>query len=128
MLILTTNEVAGAEITESLGLVRGTTVRTRHWGHNLTAAFKGIVGGEVHEYTKVIAEAREEALDRMKAEAFALGADAVDGSRRRRHQARAGSTSFEGIGRGAIGDLGEWGVHPISPKPTSAVVRASRRR
>ena len=77
MLILTTSEIAAAEITESLGLVRGTTVRTRHWGHHLIAAFKGLVGGEVHEYTKVIAEAREEALDRMKAEAFALGADAV---------------------------------------------------
>ncbi|MDG1983842.1 MAG: YbjQ family protein [Planctomycetota bacterium] len=81
MLILTTDEVAAARITESLGLVRGTTVRTRHWGHHLIAAFKGVVGGEVHEYTKVIAEAREEALDRMKAEAFALGADAVVGFR-----------------------------------------------
>lgn len=81
MLILTTDQIANAQITESLGLVRGTTVRTRHWGHHLIASLKGLVGGEVHEYTKVIAEAREEALDRMKTDAFALGADAVVGFR-----------------------------------------------
>lgn len=81
MLILTTDEVAAATITESLGLVRGTTVRTRHWGNHVIAAMKGLVGGEVHEYTKVIAEAREEAIDRMKNEAFQLGADAIVGFR-----------------------------------------------
>ena len=81
MLILTTDQVAGATITESLGLVRGTTVRTRHWGHQVIATLKSLVGGEVHEYTKVIAEAREEALDRMRSEAQALGADAVVGFR-----------------------------------------------
>ncbi|MEM1448576.1 MAG: YbjQ family protein [Planctomycetota bacterium] len=79
MLILTTHEIPGAEITEALGLVRGTTVRSRHFGSNFIGAMKGLVGGEVHEFTKVIAEAREEAIDRMKAEAFALGADAIIG-------------------------------------------------
>ena len=69
MLILTTHEIPGAEITEALGLVRGTTVRSRHFGSNFIGAMKGLVGGEVHEFTKVIAEAREEAIDRMKAEA-----------------------------------------------------------
>lgn len=81
MLIVTTSEVPGFEITEALGLVRGTTVRARHVGNDIMGAFKGLVGGEVHEYTKVIAEAREEAIDRMKADAFALGADAILGFR-----------------------------------------------
>jgi uncharacterized protein YbjQ (UPF0145 family) len=81
MLIVTTSEVPGFEITEALGLVRGTTVRARHLGNDIMGTFKGLVGGEVHEYTKVIAEAREEAIDRMKADAFALGADAILGFR-----------------------------------------------
>ena len=79
MLILTTHQIPGAEITEALGLVRGTTVRSRHFGSNIIGALKGLVGGEVHEFTKVVAEAREEAIDRMKAQAFALGADAIVG-------------------------------------------------
>lgn len=79
MLIVTTSNIPGHEITEALGLVRGTTVRTRHLGSDIIGMMKGFVGGEVHEYTKVVAEAREEAIDRMKAEAFALGADAVVG-------------------------------------------------
>lgn len=81
MLIVTTPEIAAARITETLGLVRGTTVRSRHFGSSIIGFMKGLVGGEVHEYTKIVAEAREEAIDRMKAEAFALGADAVVGFR-----------------------------------------------
>ncbi len=81
MLIITTSTIPGQEITEALGLVRGTTVRSLHFGKDILGAMKGLVGGEVHEYTKVVAEAREEAIDRMKAEAFALGADAIVGFR-----------------------------------------------
>ena len=81
MLIVTTSTIPGYEITEALGLVRGTTVRARHIGSDIIGMMKGFVGGEVHEYTKVVAEAREEAIDRMKAEAFALGAAAIVGFR-----------------------------------------------
>lgn len=81
MLIVTTSKIVGSEITESLGLVRGTTVRSRHFGSSIIGFMKGLVGGEVHEYTKIVAEAREEAIDRMKADAFALGADAIVGFR-----------------------------------------------
>lgn len=81
MLIVTTPDVPGKDIVEALGLVRGTTVRSRHVGNNIIGYMKGLVGGEVHEYTKLVAEAREEAIDRMKAEASALGADAVVGFR-----------------------------------------------
>ncbi len=77
MILCTTEVVAGRETVECLGLVRGNTVRARHVGRDLLASFRNIVGGEVDEYTKMLAEAREQALDRMSAEAVKLGADAV---------------------------------------------------
>lgn len=58
-------------------MVRGNTVRARHIGRDIIAALRGIVGGEVHEYTKLLAESREQALDQMSAQAVALGANAV---------------------------------------------------
>ena len=77
MLIATTETIAGHDITQSLGLVRGNTIRARHVGRDITAALRNLVGGEVTEYTKMVAESREQALDRMVAEAESLGADAV---------------------------------------------------
>ncbi|MDE2850574.1 MAG: YbjQ family protein [Acidobacteriota bacterium] len=77
MLIATTETIAGHDITQTLGLVRGNTIRARHVGRDITAALRNLVGGEVTEYTKMVAESREQALDRMVAEAEALGADAV---------------------------------------------------
>jgi len=81
MIISTINEIAGKEITEVLGLVRGNTIRARHVGKDIMAGFKNIVGGEITDYTKMMAESREQALDRMMAEARSLGADAVVGIR-----------------------------------------------
>ena len=77
MLIATTETIAGHNITQTLGLVRGNTIRARHVGRDITAALRNLVGGEVTEYTKMVAESREQALDRMVAEAESLGADAV---------------------------------------------------
>lgn len=77
MIVVTSDSVPGREIVEVHGLVRGTTVRARHLFKDLGAALKTIVGGEIIEYTKLIAESREQALDRMIAEAHARGADAV---------------------------------------------------
>ena len=77
MLIATTETIAGHDITQTLGLVRGNTIRARHVGRDITAALRNLVGGEVTEYTKMVAESREQALDRMIAEAESLGADAV---------------------------------------------------
>lgn len=77
MLIATTETIAGQKITETLGLVRGNTIRARHVGRDITAALRNLVGGEVTEYTKMVAESREQALDRMTAQAESLGADAV---------------------------------------------------
>ena len=77
MIVVTANEVAGYRVTESLGLVRGSSVRTRHLGSDIAAHLRNIAGGEVREYTKMLAEAREQSVDRMIEEAQALDADAV---------------------------------------------------
>jgi len=81
MMISTTDELPGREIQKALGLVKGTTVRARHIGKDILAVFKNLVGGEVIEYTKLVAESREQAIDRMVAEARELGGDAVVGFR-----------------------------------------------
>jgi uncharacterized protein YbjQ (UPF0145 family) len=81
MILATTDAVPGRAIAETIGLVRGSTVRAAHALHDTKAWFKNVVGGEVGEYTKLLAESREQALDRMVAEARARGADAVIGLR-----------------------------------------------
>jgi len=81
MIIVTTPEIPGRRIRRTLGLVRGNTIRSRHLGRDIMAVFRNIAGGEIHEYTKMLAEAREQAIDRMQEEARALGADAVVGLR-----------------------------------------------
>lgn len=77
MLVITASEVAGKRVVKTFGLVRGTTVRARHVGNDIMAYMRNLVGGEVLEYTKMLAEAREQALDRMREEALELGANAV---------------------------------------------------
>ncbi len=77
MIVVTTSDVADSEITETLGMVRGSSVRTRHVGRDIIAVFRNIAGGEIPEYTKMLAEAREQAVDRMVEEAQALDADAI---------------------------------------------------
>jgi uncharacterized protein YbjQ (UPF0145 family) len=77
MLTTTQDEFADYEITESLGIVRGNTIRARHVGKDIMAGLRSIVGGEIHEYTKMLAESREQAIDRMLAEAKSKGADGI---------------------------------------------------
>lgn len=77
MILVTSPDVPGREIDRVLGLVRGNTIRGRHVGHDLQAVFRNMAGGEIKEYTKMMAEAREQSIDRMVDEARALGADAV---------------------------------------------------
>lgn len=77
MLIVTTNNLPGYEIIEVLEIARGSTVRARHIGRDISAVFKSIVGGEIHQYTKLMVQAREQAIDRMIADADSLGADAI---------------------------------------------------
>ena len=77
MLITTQDEFADYEVVETLGLVRGNTIRARHLGKDILAGLRTLVGGEIVEYTKMLAESREQAIDRMVAEAKRLGAEGI---------------------------------------------------
>ncbi len=77
MIVTTTPDIVGRRIVRTLGLVRGNTIRSRHIGRDIMAGMRAIVGGEIVEFTKMMAEAREQAIDRMVEDAEALGADAV---------------------------------------------------
>jgi len=77
MIVTTTDTVPGKKIVKSLGLVKGNTIRARHIGHDIMAQVRNMVGGEVSDYTKMLAETREQALDRMIEDAAKLGANAV---------------------------------------------------
>ena len=81
MIITTTENVSGYEIKEHLGAVIGNTIRARHVGKDIQAAFRTVLGGEIKEYTAMMAESREQALMRMMERAKEMGADAVVGVR-----------------------------------------------
>ena len=77
MIVVTDKQIVGKRIVRTLGLVRGNTIRARHLGRDVMAVLRNLVGGEVSEYTKMMAEAREQAIDRMVEEAEELGGNAV---------------------------------------------------
>jgi len=77
LILVTSDEIPGKKILKTLGLVRGNSIRARHIGHDIAATFKNVVGGEISDYTKMIAESREQAIDRMASEAESLGANAI---------------------------------------------------
>jgi uncharacterized protein YbjQ (UPF0145 family) len=77
MIVTTTEEIPGRKIVKVIGIVRGNTIRARHLGRDILAGLRNVVGGEVGDYTKMMAESREQALDRMREEAKSLGANAV---------------------------------------------------
>jgi uncharacterized protein YbjQ (UPF0145 family) len=77
MLITTTESVAGREVVEVLGLVKGNTIQSRHIGSDIVAWLKSIIGGEIKGYVKAFTAAREQATERMVDEARVLGADAI---------------------------------------------------
>ena len=77
MIVVTSETITGRRVVRTLGLVRGNTIRARHVGKDILAVLRNLVGGEVAEYTKMLAESREQALDRMVEEARDLGANAV---------------------------------------------------
>jgi len=79
MIVVTTDTISGKKIVKTFGLARGNTIRARHIGHDIMAGFRNVVGGEITDYTKMLAESREQALDRMKEEAEKLGANAIVG-------------------------------------------------
>ena len=77
MIITTSDQIEGKKITETIGLVRGSTIRARHVGRDIMAGLRGLVGGEITDYTKMMAEAREQAIQRMVEDAEGKGANAV---------------------------------------------------
>ncbi len=77
MKLVTSNEIAGMNIVKTLGLVRGNSIRARHLGNDIVAGLKTLVGGEIQEYTKLMAQAREQAIDRMIDAATKVGGNAV---------------------------------------------------
>ena len=81
MILSTPFDVPGRTLAQNLGIARGNVVRGRSIGRNIVASFRLLVGGEIHEYTKLMAESREQALDRLIEHAQSLGADAVIGLR-----------------------------------------------
>lgn len=77
MIITSCENISGKKVVKTLGLVKGNTIRARHIGRDIAAAFRNLIGGEIHEYTKLIAESREQSIDRMVADATAKGANAI---------------------------------------------------
>jgi len=79
MLLATTDTICGKSICKHLGMVRGNTIRARHLGRDIMAKLRNVVGGEISDYTKLMGESREQAIDRMVEEAKELGANAIVG-------------------------------------------------
>jgi uncharacterized protein YbjQ (UPF0145 family) len=77
MIVVTTDFVPGKEVKQVLGLAKGNTIRARHVGRDIAAGLKNIVGGEIRDYTKMMAESREQALDRLIEDAEQMGANAI---------------------------------------------------
>ena len=77
MIVTPASNIVGQRVVKTLGLARGNTIRARHLGKDVLAVLKNIVGGEIEEYTKMMGEAREQAIDRMVADAKSLGANAI---------------------------------------------------
>ena len=102
MLVTTSETIANKRIVKTLGLVRGNTVRARHIGKDIMAGFRNIVGGEVHEYAKLVAESREQSLDRMVKEAEGLGANAVIATRFTTSVLMGGAAELLAIGTAVV--------------------------
>jgi uncharacterized protein YbjQ (UPF0145 family) len=102
MIVVTTFEIEGKRIVRTLGLVRGNTVRARHIGRDFMAFLRNVVGGEVHEYTKLLAESREQSLDRMLEEARSLGANAIVGVRFMTSQVAQGMAELLAYGTAVV--------------------------
>jgi uncharacterized protein YbjQ (UPF0145 family) len=77
MIITTSSEIEGKQVKNTVGLVKGSTIRARHLGKDIMAGLRGMVGGEIDEYTKMMAEAREQSLQRMIEDAESKGATAI---------------------------------------------------
>ena len=102
MIVVTSETIANKRIVKTLGLVRGNTVRARHIGKDIMAGLRNIVGGEVYEYAKLIAESREQTLDRMTREAAELGANAIIATRFTTSVMMGGAAELLAVGTAVI--------------------------
>jgi len=102
MIVVTSENIANKRIVKTLGLVRGNTVRARHIGKDILAGLRNIVGGEIHEYAKLVAESREQSLDRMVAEATQLGANAIIATRFATSVLMGGAAELLAIGTAVV--------------------------
>ena len=102
MIVVTSETIANKKIVKTLGIVRGNTVRARHIGKDIVAGLRTIVGGEIHEYAKLIAESREQSIDRMVEEAQSLGANAIIAVRFTTSVMMAGAAELLAIGTAVV--------------------------
>lgn len=102
ILMTTVDQPPGMAIVRVLGIVRGNTIRSRHLGHDIMAVLKNMVGGEISEYTKLMAESREQAIDRMLEHASALGANAVVGVRFATSEVMGGAAELLAYGTAVV--------------------------
>ncbi len=104
MIVVTSETIANKRLVKTLGLVRGNTIRARHIGKDIMAGLRNIVGGEVHEYSKLIGESREQAIDRMVTEAEGLGANAIIAARFTTSVMMGGAAELLAIGTAVVVD------------------------
>ena len=102
MIITTSEQVEGKKVTEAIGLVRGSTIRARHLGRDIMAGLRGVVGGEITEYTKMMAEAREQAIQRMTEDAESKGANAIVGMRFTTSMVMSNASEILAYGTGVV--------------------------
>ena len=102
MIVTTSFQIEGKTISRTIGLVKGSTIRARHLGKDIMAGFRGMVGGEITEYTKMMAEAREEAIQRMIEDATKQGANAVVGMRFTTSMVMQNSSEILAYGTGVV--------------------------
>lgn len=109
MIVVTTENIPGYRVARVLGLVRGNTIRARNLGRDIMAGLRNIVGGEISEYTKLMGESREQAIDRMVAEAESLGANAVVMMRMTTAEVMSGASELLAYGTAVV-------VEPDQPR------------
>jgi len=100
MIVVTTHDLPGFQVVKVHGMVRGNTIRARHMGKDIMAILRNLAGGEITEYTKMLAEAREQSIDRMLEDAEALGANAVLGVRFQTSMIQSGAAEMLCYGTG----------------------------
>ena len=102
MIMTTSAQIEGKTIVKTIGLVKGSTIRARHLGRDIMAGLRGVVGGEITEYTKMMAESREQAIQRMVEDAEKQGANAIVGMRFTTSMVMSNASEILAYGTGVV--------------------------